>query len=191
MPRTVEPVIPEQTMSSMSQPAIAIDESLQLRPFGAADAPAVHRAFDDPDIRHWHGFRTDVIDEARKWIERANELWTLDKSGVWAIADEADDVLGRVALHVDLHDGTAEIAYWVLPEARRQAVAARSVRAVTSWGHDVLGVHRILLQHSTHNAASCAVARRAGYVAEGTARQGDLHADGWHDMHQHAHLASD
>jgi ribosomal-protein-alanine N-acetyltransferase len=135
MPRMVEPVIPEDAMSKMSkmsQPVIAVDDSLRLRPFTTGDAATVHRAFDDPEIRHWHAFRTDVIGDTVAWTERANELRTLNRSGVWAIADRADEVLGRVALHVHLHDGTAEIAYWVLPDA-----------------------------------------------------------DGWHDMHQHAHLASD
>jgi ribosomal-protein-alanine N-acetyltransferase len=77
----------------------------------------------------------------------------------------------------------------VLPDARRQGLARRAVECVTRWGDESIGVHRILLQHSVHNAASCAVALRSGYEAEGTARQQDLHADGWHDMHQQAHLA--
>ena len=61
---------------------------------------------------------------------------------------------------------------------------------MTEWAHG-LGVHRILLQHAVHNAASCAVADRVGYRPEGTARQLALHDDGWHDMHQHAHVAGD
>ena len=110
---------------------------------------------------------------------------------MWAAVDGADAVLGRCALHVDLERGVGEIAYWVLPAARGQAVATRAARRVTDWGHHELGVHRIVLLHSTQNAPSCAVANRLGYLVEGTARGEGLHADGWHDMHQHAHLATD
>lgn len=41
----------------------------------------------------------------------------------------------------------------------------------------------------TANAASCRVALKAGFAAEGTRRSAALHADGWHDMHLHARIA--
>lgn len=178
-------------MSQAVQPVIVVDAELHLRPFATSDAPAVREAFDDPDIQRWHVFRAESVGEAQTWIDNANKLWNDDKSGVWAIVDEADTVRGRCALHVDSRSGNAEIAYWVLPVFRGSGVAARAAAAVTRWGHEVLGVHRILLQHSVDNEASCAVARRVGYLVEGTARQQGLHLDGRHDMHQHAHLITD
>lgn len=39
--------------------------------------------------------------------------------------------------------------------------------------------------------SSCHVADRAGYVFEGVKRSQVLHPDGWHDMHQHARIATD
>ncbi|WP_089014553.1 GNAT family N-acetyltransferase [Micromonospora inositola] len=39
--------------------------------------------------------------------------------------------------------------------------------------------------------ASYRVAQRAGFAAEGTKGGEGHHADGWHDMHLHAHLDSD
>lgn len=178
-------------MSSIEQPTVRIDDELSLRPFARSDATAVMRAFVEPDIQHWHGFRVDTLGEAREWIDRTHQLWSSDESAVWAIVDERDSVLGRCALYVAMRQGTAEIAYWVLPEARRRMVAVRATVAATAWAHESLGVHRVLLQHSTQNPASCAVARRAWYTAEGTARQQDLHVDGWHDTHQHAHVMDD
>jgi RimJ/RimL family protein N-acetyltransferase len=47
------------------------------------------------------------------------------------------------------------------------------------------------INHSTQNPASCRVAEGAGYLAEGVKRSEALHADGWHDMHQHARIATD
>ena len=63
--------------------------------------------------------------------------------------------------------------------------------ALTRWGHDDLGLHRIELQHSTVNEASCRAATAAGFLPEGIRRGANLHDDGWHDMHLHAHLSSD
>ncbi len=111
------------------------------------------------------------------------------KERIGPIVGPDDRLTGRVAMYTDLARGTGEVAYWVLPHARRRRVASRSLAAVTEWAHGWLGLGRILLQHSVDNAASCAVATRLGYELEGVARAADLHTDGWHDMHQHRHLA--
>ena len=50
---------------------------------------------------------------------------------------------------------------------------------------------RLEVWHSTRNAASCRVAEKAGFVAEGVKRHAVLHVDGWHDMHVHARIAGD
>ncbi len=190
MPYLVEPVIADGVLSSGPQPELHAPDGLRLRPFVDDDAPGVRRAFDDPDIQRWHGFRIDDADEAVRWIRRTHESWADQTSAGWAVVDESDVLLGRCALHLAARRGTGEIAYWVLPDARRTGVAVRAARVVTEWGHRH-GIHRILLQHSTHNVASCAVARGAGYVVEGVARRAELHVDGLHDMHQHAHVVSD
>ncbi len=191
MPLTVDPVVEPGSMSSIEQPTLIVDDALALRPFAHRDRDAVTAAFSDPQIIQWHGFSIDSPTQAAEWIDRNHQQWRDEACAVWAAVDVADQVRGRCALHVDLRGGTGEIAYWVLPEHRGGAVATRSAERVTRWGHEELGIRRILLQHSTANGASCAVAEKLGYRWEGTAREADLHADGWHDMHQHAHLAHD
>lgn len=92
---------------------------------------------------------------------------------------------------IDLAEGLAEVAYWVLPAARGRAVAPRALEAVSRWSLDDLGLHRLELAHSTRNHASCRVAAKAGFLLEGTKRRQALHADGWHDMHLHALLGDE
>jgi ribosomal-protein-alanine N-acetyltransferase len=140
-----------------------------LRPWRPADAPAVVAAYRDPEIRRWR-----------------------QESGCgWAAASD-NGVLGQISLRtINLDEGAAEISYWVVPEARGRRIAEQALRAVTAWSFDVLGLHRIEVNHSRQNTASCLVAEGVGYVAEGVKRSGALHADGWHDMHQHARIATD
>lgn len=187
MPRTIDPVVTD--FGSGEQPAFDLGDQLRLRPFTFGDEPIVHAAFNDPDILRWHHFRVDVTVEATAWIERARANWESGFKADWLI-EERGNGLGRVGLHVDAMRGTAEVAYWLLPTGRGRGLATRGAGAVTNWAHE-LGFRRVLLQHSVRNAASCAVALRLGFQAEGTARQSDLHDDGWHDMHQHAHVADD
>jgi RimJ/RimL family protein N-acetyltransferase len=161
-----------------------------LRPWRPADAPAVVAAYGDPEIRQWHD-RSMNEREALDWIASWPKRWH-DESGCgWAAAND-DGVLGQISLRkVSLDEGIAEISYWVLPQARGRQVATRALAAVTTWSFDVLGLHRIEIYHSTQNPASCRVAERAGYVAEGVKRSEVMHADGWHDMHLHARIETD
>ena len=129
--------------------------------------------------------------EAAEWVTERAGRWERERGAEWAVADQ-DAVLGRVAFgSLDLSDGSAEAAYWVLPAARGRGVAPRALRAVTAWMFAHVGLHRITLLHSTRNDASCRVAHKAGFALEGTLRRQTLHADGWHDMHLHARLCDD
>jgi RimJ/RimL family protein N-acetyltransferase len=59
---------------------------------------------------------------------------------------------------------------------------------VTEWALEDVGLHRLELEHSTHNLSSCRVAEKAGYRWESTKRSQAKHQDGWHDMHLHVRL---
>jgi RimJ/RimL family protein N-acetyltransferase len=89
---------------------------------------------------------------------------------------------------------SAELAYWVRPEARGQGLAVHGVRAVTALAHDGLGIARTWLEINPTNAASLRVAERAGYrYEERLARHcrewvhADPERDSWHDCLIWAH----
>jgi RimJ/RimL family protein N-acetyltransferase len=75
----------------------------------------------------------------------------------------------------------------VVDTARGTGVAPAAAEAVCAWAFDV-GFHRLELQHSTRNPASCRVAEKSGFALEGTKRSSLLHDDGWHDMHLHGRV---
>jgi [ribosomal protein S5]-alanine N-acetyltransferase len=52
----------------------------------------------------------------------------------------------------------------------------------------VSGFHRLDLEHAVANNASCRVAGKTGFAAEGVRRSAWLLADGRHDAHAHARL---
>jgi RimJ/RimL family protein N-acetyltransferase len=176
-------------MARLAQPEIDAD-GVRLRPWHPADRPAVVAAYADPAIQRWH-CRSMTGDEAGDWIDAWPGRWRDETGAGWAVAGAAG-VLGQVSLRrIDLAEGLAEASYWVLPAARGQRVAPRALTALAVWSFAVLGLHRVEVHHSTANAASCRVAARAGFVAEGTRRREARHTDGWHDMHGHARLDTD
>lgn len=170
-------------------PSLPVDGDLRLRGVVEADAPAVLRAYTDPDIRRWNLRSMATSDDARAWIEATRAVWAAGTGATWAVVGGDDGLLGRVTLHLRPEEEAGEVTYWVVQEARGRGVATRAVRVATSWAHDAGGVVRLELRHSTQNPASCRVAERAGFAAEGVLRAARRHDDGWHDMHLHAHVA--
>jgi ribosomal-protein-alanine N-acetyltransferase len=193
MPALVRPAIVSGSLSQSVQPSIPAGRAAVLRPWSAGDAADVVEAFHDPAIQRWHVRRADSISEAAEWIDRWRSAWVTESECHWAVADaHTDKLLGRISLKgLDLQDGTAGIAYWIIGNERGRGVCTLSVMALCQWAFHDAGFHRIELEHSTSNPASCRVAAKAGFHAEGTRRSAALHADGWHDMHVHARLSSE
>ncbi len=217
MPDLVAGAVPAGRLGGRVQPTLRVDE-LCLRPWLDSDVDAVVEAYRDPDIQRWH-VRTMARDEALSWLRSWSERWRAETGASWAITRRdvpagrevpvgpevlADSewlrgrevpvgpevLVGRVGLRtVNLAEGFAEVGYWTMPPARGQQIAGRAVRAMSDWLFGVVGLHRLELNHSTRNPASCRVAEKAGFDYEGTRRQQGWHADGWHDMHLHARLA--
>lgn len=175
---------------------------LLLRPFTEADEPAVAEAMTDRGILRWaaglavaHALPRD---RARIWLLPRLAGWSTG-TAAFAITD-ADDgrLLGCLGLR-DVHriPDQAIASYWVTPAARGRAVASRALDAAATWGFTPrsgggLGLHRINLDHSPANQASCRVAVRAGFRPEGTLRESFVDPDGVrHDSHVHGRLATD
>ncbi|MDG4825775.1 GNAT family N-acetyltransferase [Asanoa sp. WMMD1127] len=189
MPSLAAPAVPPGTLAGTKQPVID-GAGVRLRPWRPDDHEVVRAAYADPAVQRWHVRSMDAL-EAQAWVAAWSGRWKGESGAGWAVERDGA-VAGQISLRrIDLHDGLAEVSYWVLPAARGAGLAGRALTALTAWSFGTLGLHRIEVAHSTANPASCAVAARAGFALEGTKRSEARHADGWHDMHLHARLATD
>lgn len=189
MPELVSAAFPADRLRGQEQPNLQVDE-LTLRPWRMSDAPAVVDAYRDPEIQRWHVRAMDEA-EAQGWVKSWAERWTAENGAGWAIVD-SETLVGRMTFRwAAVEAGSAEVAYWTVPAARGRNVAGRALGLASGWMLTGYGLHRLELNHSMANSASCRVATKAGYVYEGTRRRQGLHLDGWHDMHLHALLAED
>ncbi len=188
------PTIRAGALSSSAQPSLTSgDGELVLRRWDVGDAAVLYAAFQDPVIRHWHARQMSSLEEAREWIEDVNQGWQQERTAQWAVSRTDDgEILGRMALReLNLHEGLADCGYWILPDARGTGVAPRALATMADWALETAGFHRLDLEHSVGNEASCRVAAKAGFTVEGTRRGSALHTDGWHDMHLHARVQGD
>ncbi len=192
-PERATPAVPHDVLSCR-EPCRVPADGVGLRPWDPADAPAVRDAFAEPGIAAWRARQPDEqSDEPDAWIRRWHTWWTEGTDAGWAVTQPGDEeAQGYVGLRrIRPFDASAELSYWMLPEARGGGLARRAAVAATRWAFDDLGLHRVWLVHAVTNVRACAVASGAGFRAEGTSRGYLRMPDGWQDAHLHARLASD
>ncbi|MHC0433645.1 GNAT family N-acetyltransferase [Streptomyces sp. O3] len=183
--------------------ALRVDELLlrPWRPDSAGDAEALLRGFCDPEFRRWNtpGQPMDTLADARARLQRQAERQACGELAPFCVTDAASGVvLGHVSLNaIQAHTRSANVGYWVLPEARGRRIASRALEAVTAWGFDAVsgpGLYRVELDHAIGHDLSCRVAERCGYLYEGTLRGAapdPARPGAFRDAHLHARLATD
>ncbi|MGW7410888.1 GNAT family N-acetyltransferase [Streptomyces sp. NPDC054863] len=181
----------------------------RLRPWSLQDleSPALLdgliAAAADPQIALWNPLPTADLESAAKWLETRAKAWSAGTLATFALLDggtnstDGDDAdltfLGALTVRwTDRSDGLAMIGYWLLPAARGRGLATRAAVAATDWAFRTAAVRRLELAHAVENEASCRVAQRCDFPAEGTLRASYRFGDGeYHDEHLHARLATD
>jgi RimJ/RimL family protein N-acetyltransferase len=87
------------------------------------------------------------------------------------VALDDDRVVGDAVLwSIDLHNRNAHIGLGILPESRGRGFGSDATEVMCSYGFRTLGLHRLQVDTNATNVAMLTVARRAGFVAEGTLR---------------------
>jgi [ribosomal protein S5]-alanine N-acetyltransferase len=190
MPSLVTSTVPVGSLAARPQPTLTAASGMLLRPWSLGDARAVMDAYQDEAIQRWHVQRADSLTETREWIADWQSGWAAETGAHWAVVEaESDILLGRAAFkHLNFADGTADVAYWTVPAARGKGVCPRAVDAMASWAFEMVGFHRLDLEHAMGNTASCRVAEKTGFAVEGVRRSAWLQPDGRHDVHAHARL---
>ena len=160
------------------------DGVVRLRLMADADLSAVVEAVQDPEIPRWTVVPSPYGEsEARQWL-RASTTGLAAGTDLAALVVDAEDdrLLGAVAVHaIHPESGRASAGYWLAAGARGRGVATRALSLLCRYAFDELDVKRIELWIDPENAASLAVAERAGFSREGLLRSfrqvGDVRRD--------------
>ncbi|MER7863207.1 GNAT family protein [Amycolatopsis japonica] len=137
-------------------------EGLVLRDWVEDDVAFMPGLFDNPAVARFTPLPSP-FDEAAAKAHYAKYLTRRAEGTGLRLAITADggEPLGEVVLF--LKDDAAELGYAVGPAHRGRDLAARSLRVLTAHALD-LGLGPLQLKIDAENAASAAVARRAGYA---------------------------
>ncbi|MFZ3452360.1 GNAT family N-acetyltransferase [Arthrobacter sp. 7Tela_A1] len=166
---------------------------MTLRPWQPDDAASLFAAVQSTPDLDTQLDRSAVCDmDAAMIFIRSAFAWDPD-SGMCSFAIDVDGrAAGNVGLsHIDRRHRTAWLSYWIAGDNRGHGLAGRAAAGVADWALQELDLFRIELGHRVNNPASCAVARRAGFLPEGIERSKLEHGGVRFDVETHARLATD
>jgi RimJ/RimL family protein N-acetyltransferase len=166
--------LPERPAGGIAFPIGGIDDGvIRLRLRTDADVPALVAACQDPEIPRWTRVPYDYGEErAREWAELA-VADQREGRGLHLLVVDADDdhLLGSCGIvAIDWEEGTCDIGYWAVAEARGRGVIPGAVRLLCGWIFDELPIDRITISAEPENASSRRVAEKAGFTFEGVLR---------------------
>ncbi|MFC5833661.1 GNAT family N-acetyltransferase [Nonomuraea insulae] len=160
--------------------------NVRLRKWREDDAPVVLRAFQSPDLGRQAPWPVVTLKDASGWIASWDGV-----GQAFAVTADGGRVVGNVAVtKMDGH-GNGWVSYWVLPEARGRGIAVVATELLARWAFDERGLFRLELGHRMNNPASCRVATKAGFAAEGIERAKICYGGVRYDVERHARLATD
>ncbi|MEV6834102.1 GNAT family N-acetyltransferase [Streptomyces sp. NPDC051133] len=153
------------------EPVTLTTDRLLLRTVGPDDTDAVYEAVQDPDIQRWTTIPSPYLPEhALGFTEQlVPDGWaqaSMFTFGVFLTGGELAGMLGLTMRSL----GTAEVGYWAAKAHRGRGYVTEATLTACRWIFTAVGVDRVEWRAEVGNAASRAVAERAGFTIEGTLR---------------------
>lgn len=121
-----------------------------------------------------------TIPTAEEYEERVRrgQLKFLAREDLWLmlLLKGTKTIIGGSGLHrMDWNVPRFEIGYWVRASFARQGYITEAVDGITNFAFDILGAKRVEIRCDAKNERSIAVARRLGFIHEGTLCCDDRH----------------
>ena len=142
----------------------------------------------------------EFLSEFLDWVDVSNcpedmypHLLSVSKityPGYYIIVD--GEIVGSIDfVRIDENQKTVEIGYWLSRDYNGRGIVTRAVRAMEKLAFDMLEMRRVEIRADVRNKKSCAVAERAGYVAEGVLRGAYILRDESTDVAVYSKLKSE
>jgi len=135
---------------------------LRLRPFADGDLDRLHELYGDATVMAIRKIGTQDRAGTAAQLQQILGHWWRHGVGLWALFSRDDDrFLGECGLRLR-DDGTAELAYGLIPDAWGRGLATEASVAVLDDAFDRLRLPRVAAVARADNAASHKVMRKLG-----------------------------
>lgn len=169
-------------------------ESLLLRPFTLADAPAVKALAGAKEIAantlsFPHPYEDGM---AEAWIGPQASAYEAGTQAIFAIEEKSSGSLaGTIGLQLEKQHARGELVYWIGLPFWGRGIATEAGRALLELGFDRMGLNRIQAMYFTRNPASGRVMEKLGMRFEGILRHYILKWDVFEDVAVYSLLAAE
>jgi RimJ/RimL family protein N-acetyltransferase len=143
---------------------------LHLRPFIAADEPAIHAVYADPEVMRYvgHGAHRTPAETASALRTYADILAARGYSFVAVCRRDTGELLGDAGLHPLGSTGPdVELGYTLARAAWGRGYATELGQALVEYAFETLGVPRVTAQVEPANEASRRVLEKLGMTVRG------------------------
>lgn len=169
-----------------------------VRPYRAGDGAAVFEAIVESreHLARWMPWvqAHQQMEDSEAFARRVGAKWLAREDfccGIWE--RESGRYLGSTGLHPQDWDVPEfEVGYWIRRSAEGHGYVSETVRLLACLAFETLGANRLFLRCDALNERSAAVARRLGFIHEGTFRHDSRDPAGsLRDTHYFALLPDD
>lgn len=157
-----------------------------IRPLTMDDANELFQVIDsNRDDLHNYLPWADDIQSIQDEQETITELLAQQTQGMAAhfVICHQNHIVGMISLNeIHMQGKVADIGYWLSADARHQGIAYQALEQLTQKAFSEMNIHRLELFIATDNEPSNRLAKRSGFVLEGTKKEAELLNDGFHDL---------
>ncbi len=145
------------------------DAGIQLRPYEMRDVDAIVAGFGDASVTRWFPVPLPFDRaQATAYVRDCRNGWRHGVQATFAVVEHrTGSLVGGVDVdEIDHRGGTGDVGYWVAVDARGKGFAAAAVGLVATWALESVGLTQLTILAEPENAASIAVAERAGFTRD-------------------------
>lgn len=103
-------------------------------------------------------------DASRTFITMSVDNWAAGEEFNYAIFTRAGDLIGSIGLMTRMGPGVLEIGYWMRTPYTGRGYMTAAVEALARMALTLPGIDRVAIRYDAANAASAAVAVKAGFT---------------------------
>ena len=153
----------------MPGPVYLSGERVDLRVTEREDVEFLQRARSDPDLRRPLTYTEPRTSE--QIVEFYENTVAADNgdANLLVCLPDRDAPIGEANLF-RVEDDHAEIAYWLVPEARGEGYATEAAGLLLDYAFETRGLHKVFARVVAFNEASTGLLKRLGFAEEGRLR---------------------
>ena len=159
-------------------------DRLTIRSPRAGDGLEVFEAIQESiaELRAWMPWAQDepTVDASEAYVRHASAHWAARTDLPLLLFNKGTNLfLGGSGLHrFDWSLRSFEIGYWIRSSMSGQGYITEAVNGITEYAFNFLKATRVQIRMDSRNSRSIAVARRCGFMLEGTLRHEALDVKG-------------